>query len=72
MEKELNIQPIDLSQLEQIKGGGDTYKGCFVANGKCSTEGGCAIVNGNCTFPPNPSTDLGEGEGNGDDNKTNP
>lgn len=47
MNKQLQIEPIDLQELEAAKGGW-SYKGCIIANGKCS-EGGCGIANGKCT-----------------------
>lgn len=46
MNKKLQIEPIDLHELEMVKGGW-SYKGCIIANGKCS-EGGCGIANGKC------------------------
>lgn len=46
MNKQLQIEPIDLQELEAAKGGW-SYKGCIIANGKCS-EGGCGIANGKC------------------------
>ncbi len=48
MNKKLEIEPINLNELDSLKGGTDiTYKGCAICNGKCS-EGGCGITNGKC------------------------
>lgn len=59
MEKHQKVDPVDLSELEQVKGGGVVdIKGCLIANGKCK-EGGCGIANGKCpggTEDPDPGT----------------
>lgn len=48
MNKNLQIEPIELNELDSLKGGADfSYKGCIICNGKCS-EGGCGIANGKC------------------------
>lgn len=70
MEKHLKIDPVDLSELEQVKGGGVIdIKGCLIANGKCK-EGGCGIANGKCpgTGDPDPGDGGDNGGGNGGDN----
>lgn len=52
MDKNLSVEPIDLQELEKVKGGFSIgFKGCLIANGKC-TEGGCGIANGNCNLKP--------------------
>ena len=62
MKKHLKVDPIDLSELEQVKGGNlIEIKGCLIANGKCK-EGGCGIANGKCTGT---EIDPGDGGGNG-------
>lgn len=61
MEKNFNIERIDLQELEAIHGGASNnadgingIKGCGLFNGQCSTEGGCGITNGKCTTPTIP------------------
>lgn len=48
MFKNLQIEPIELNELDSLKGGADpNYNGCVICNGKCGS-GGCFITNGNC------------------------
>lgn len=47
MENKFQLEPIDLSELESVRGG-FSYKGCIIANGKCSGGNGCVIANGQC------------------------
>lgn len=49
MKKKLQIEPIDLNELDSLKGGAEAgYNGCIICNGKCGEEGGCIITNGKC------------------------
>lgn len=63
MNKLLKVERLDLSELEQVKGGdtGVTIKGCFFGNGKC-TDKGCSSDKGNCT----------DGDGEGEDDPKKP
>lgn len=48
----LSYEVMDVSELENIKGGSELkYAGCIITNGKCSTEGGCGVCNGKCNGP---------------------
>lgn len=72
MNKKLEIEPIDLQELEEVKGGLELkFHGCLIANGKC-TEGGCGICNGNCNLKPSDGIDPGGDDGGKDDNILKP
>lgn len=59
MNKQLQVEPINLQELEAAKGGW-SYKGCIITNGKCS-EGGCGVANGKCTGNSGDDDDDEEG-----------
>lgn len=70
MTNELKIEPIDLNELEAVRGGAG-YNGCVITNGQCSSGGGCFITNGKCTESgcgtKEGKCSTGGGDGDGDD-----
>jgi hypothetical protein len=72
MKNEFIVEPIQLDELESVKGGADNgYDGCLICNGKCG-DGGCLITNGKCGNYKEDTDDNSDDKDNGGDTPDKP